>query len=278
MTPCRHHPTFHIKQLFSRTPKYTCRECGADLKMSPTLRTIMQAMNALFIIGILFAAFRGTGKDSGVNGFLIYLAVMVGVLLIYLLLQFLLIRFGPFVENIVEEPAEPIADPNSLDGVPDEADSSVASLQNPNLTDEQREIIALYQAYAAKDREENPTAATSENSVEEEIEPIPAEPEIPCEHSPAVNFRNYMPGTFEFTCEHCGKRITFAPETKKRLNMILMVFSLLVLMGSFSIPNVDLLQLILMAVGVLAVCTGIQLIYLKRSKFVLADVPATNRR
>ncbi len=252
---CNHKAKFKFKMLFSRNVSYICRNCGAELEFTPLFSTINKIVNFLFIGGLIFFAFTQSGtSDNSSTRLVIYLSIMTGLVLLYMFIQFLMISFGMYQEKILP-PAE----------TPENTDKEASSESSKaTYTKEQQEIIDLYAYYEKKNRDETEAAS------EEIAEPIPAE--IPCEnHVPLKNWRTYMPGANDFTCANCGKTITFVREQKRQLNMILMVFSLLVLAGSFYIPNVLFWQLILLAVGTLIVCIIIQYFFVKKGKYELKE-------
>ena len=252
---CNHKAKFKFKMLFSRNVSYICRNCGAELEFTPLFSTINKIVNFLFIGGLIFFAFTQSGtSDNSSTRLVIYLSIMTGLVLLYMFIQFLMISFGMYQEKILP-PVE----------TPEKSDTEASSESSKaTYTKEQQEIIDLYAYYEKKNRDETEAAS------EEIAEPIPAE--IPCEnHVPLKNWRTYMPGANDFTCANCGKTITFVREQKRQLNMILMVFSLLVLAGSFYIPNVLFWQLILLAVGTLIVCIIIQYFFVKKGKYELKE-------
>ncbi len=241
--------------LFSRNVSYICKKCGAELEFTPLFSTINKVVNFLFVGGLIFFAFTQSGtSDNSSTRLTIYLLIMTGLVLLYMFIQFLMISFGLYQEKI----APPVETPENKDN------TGHTESQKTGYTKEQQEIIDLYAYYEKKNRDESGAVP------EEEAAPIPEE--IPCEcHVPVRNWRAYMPGANDFTCANCGKTITFVKEQKRQLNMILLVFSILVMAGSFYIPNVLFWQLILLAVVTLIICIIIQYFFVKKGRYELKD-------
>jgi uncharacterized protein (DUF983 family) len=252
---CNHKAKFKFKMLFSRNVSYICRNCGAELEFTPLFATINKAVNFLFVGGLIFFAFTQSGtSDNSSTRLIIYLSIMTGLVLLYMFIQFLMISFGMYQEKVLP----PVETPENTDKEVNSEASKAA------YTKEQQEIIDLYAYYEKKNRDEAAEASEAQK------EPVPEE--IPCEnHVPVKNWRTYMPGANDFICESCGKTITFVKEQKRQLNMILLVFSLLVMAGSFYIPNVLFWQLVLMAVGTLIICIIVQYFFVKKGRFELKE-------
>lgn len=242
--------------LFARNVSYICRKCGTELEFTPLFSTINKIVNFLFIGGLIFFAFSQSGtSDNSSQRLIMYLLIMTGLVVLYLLIQYLMISFGMYQEKPLP-PADP-AENKDITGGSTES-------QKTSYTKEQQEIIDLYAYYEKKNRDE------SEAASEEEAAPVI--PEVLCEnHVPVKTWRTYMPSNNSFVCANCGKPITFVKEQKRQLNMILMVFSILLMAGFFYLPNVTFWELVLMAVGVLLICTVIQYFFVKKGRFELRD-------
>lgn len=286
MTSCNHHPIFKIKMLFARNPKYICSKCDAELEMTSRTKMITKVINALTIGVLVYLALKGDFTKSQTNSMVLYFATMGGIIVAFLLLQTLIMSFGKFQEI---EPAHEVPDtssePGQYDGtepraysgnaedtgsaVSEDTDSGTgsgapaspaASSGNSQYTQEQLELMALYESYAKLDRDENESEAAS-------AEPVPVPEEDTCVHVPAKSWKNYIPGVYDFKCEKCGKAITFSAAQKRRLNLLLLAFSSIILMVSFSSMTMPFWQLILLALGVVVICSVIQYYFVKKSIF-----------
>lgn len=286
MTSCNHHPIFKIKLLFARAPKYICKECGAEIEMTAQTKTFTKIINALTIGGLVYLALKGDFSKSQFNSMAVYFAVMGGIVAAYLLLQLLVINLGKFQE--IEPDAAvitPSPEPDLYAGTepeaetgnePDDMSGSVSGdvsatdqdtgrpqytpEQLAKYSPEQLELMALYESYAKLDREENAADAPVINAA-----PVPEEDN--CIHIPAKNWKNNVPGVYDFKCANCGKTVTFSASQKRRLNLILLAFSSIILVASFSQRTMPFWGLILLALGVLVVCTVVQYYFVKSSVF-----------
>jgi len=279
MMSCNHHPTFKIKMLFARTTVYICKNCGAELEMTAQTKLISKIINALTIGVLVYLALNGnfSKTQTSTNSTILYFAAMAGIVAAYLLLQALLMTFGKFDEiesdQTISETSITTDASNTAD-TSDTADTSVAESERQSgadseapksqYTQEQLELMALYESYAKLDREEN-----GENPGNTDMPPaeVPVPVEDTCEHIPAKNWKNYIPGVYDFKCDKCGKVITFSMARKKNLNLILLAFSSVILIASFSTQNIPFWGLGLMAVGVVIICSFVQYYFVKNSIF-----------
>ena len=253
MTSCNHHPIFQTKLLFSRNPKYICKNCGVSIDMTPRTKMIGKLTNGLTIGVLVYMALNSGGTRTGeTTSLLSYFGIMFGIIVVYLFLQALLLSFGSFQEIEVKGTPEDTAD--GTDPEPEEP--------KPQYTQEQLELMALYESYAKKARdegEEDPSSSVFSEAAVPEADT--------CEHTPAKTWKNYIPGVYDFKCEHCGKTITFSAARKRKLNLVLLAFASVVLFTSFSNQNIPFWGFSLMTLGVVVVCSGVQYFFVKNSIF-----------
>ncbi|MEI8199209.1 MAG: hypothetical protein WCG21_04025 [Eubacteriales bacterium] len=276
MTSCNHHPTFKIKMLFARTTVYICKNCGAELEMTAQTKMISKIINALTIGVLVYLALNGnfTKTQTSTNSTLLYFAAMAGIVVAYLLLQALLMTFGKFDEiesdqtisetSATTDASDTAGTSDTDDAGSDRQSGTDSAAPGSQYTQEQLELMALYESYAKLDREENGENPGNTDMPAEEV-PVPVEDT--CEHVPAKNWKNYVPGVYDFKCDKCGKVITFSVARKKRLNLILLAFSTIILMASFSTQSIPFWGLGLMAVGVVILCSFVQYFFVKNSVF-----------
>ena len=271
MTSCNHHPTFRIKMLFSRTTVYICKNCGVELEMTAQTKMISKIINALTIGVLVYLALNGnfskTETGTGTNGMILYFAAMAGIVVAYLALQALLMTFGKFdeVESVQQAADSSETDDTEATDAGSEPKSDTESAAGKSqYTPEQLELMALYEFYAKLDRDENGENPGNTNMPAAEAT-VPEEDT--CEHVPAKNWKNFIPGVYDFKCDKCGKVITFSAARKKRLNLILLAFSTIILMASFTRQDIPFLAISLMAVGVVIVCSFVQYFFVKNSVF-----------
>ena len=245
---CDHHAIPNMGVLFSRIPHYVCRTCGAKIEMTPQTRRIGLVVRILFYALLLFTALFGKDIFPGPNATTISLSVMGGIILCFAILQMVLLRYGKF------QAAAP-----DIAGTADTPET----VAKPQYTPEQLELMALYDSYVEKNapvREEdlNPPAP---------VEAAPLPMHIDCDHVPAKSWKNYVPSVYDFTCEKCGKRITFSAERKKRLNLILLAFSGVMILSSFTLKNLLMGEFIAIFAATIVICIGVQYYFVKKSTF-----------
>lgn len=263
---CNHHPVITFKVLFARNATYICKDCGATIELTARFKTISKIINGLTIGFLVYQAFKGSGATSGTagstNSTAIYFGTMGAVVAAFLLVQILLLKFAPFEEveakEDTSEPAENADTTKQAESKP----TGEAGGDNSQYTAEQLELMALYDSYVKQNAEDG----TEDPSAPAKVVEAPVPEEI-CIHTPAKNWKNYVPGVYDFKCENCGKTITFSVARKKKLNLILLAFSSVILMASFSSNDFPFWALILMSLGVLAVCSVVQYFFVKNSVF-----------
>lgn len=311
MTSCNHHPVFKVKTFFARNPSYICKECGAEIEMTANTKMFSRVANGLTIAALAYVVLTGNISKSDSHATLIYFAETGGIVVAFLLLQLLIFKFGKYKEVEPSEKPETsstysenlygsstkeldetavssdtsatsdtseFSDPSDTSGTYGTSETedntstgnglgSTSVPGNSKYTKEQLELMALYESYAKLERDENDTASAPTAYDQAPVE----EEEDTCTHFPAKNWKNYIPGNYDFKCVHCGKAITFTLERKKRLNLILMVISLGVLMASFSTSTIPFWALAAMVPVILLVGGLIQYFFITHSTFILKD-------
>ena len=259
MNSCDHKPQFKIKTMFARKPQYICRNCGEKIEMTKTYRNISRGLNGV-LVALLFLVAMNSGKGNVAgsinwNQMMIDFGTMIGIAALYLLLQILLFRFAKYQLAPVPEVQAPVEEAKAEDG------------QKPQYTPEQLEIMEMY---AAAERQALIDAGQDPETVQviEKIE----EPVVDtCVHKPTKNWKNYIPTKFDFTCDNCGKPISFPPAIKKNVNMLLLVVTFLILMPNFMNAKVAFWQFGLLTLLVLVIGIAIQFFFVKRGRFILKD-------
>lgn len=262
---CKHQPTFSFKLLFGRKPSYVCKECGEDIEMTPKTKSFSQAINAVIVVALVFTAFRGSSGLTGqaaTNAMIQQFSIMGGLVLVYLLVQYLLLRFGGFQEK---------APDTSAQGPDTGASSDAGTEVKPDYTQEQLELMALYDSYVKKNQdEEDAVRAESGDSASQEMPAGQAMEELDaCVHKPSASWKNYIPGKFEFVCGSCGKTIEFIPSQKRLLNIILLVVSFGIVMPAFMSTTLPFWVFMILVFVALIVGTVIQILYVKKGSFAL---------
>lgn len=306
MTSCNHRPVFKIKMLFARKPQYICKKCGAEVEMTAQTKMISRLINGLTIGALVYLALNGNFTKTDTNATLLYFLSMAGIVVGFLVFQTLLAALGKFQEIEAGdetlhpedsakatgiEPGNDYGNGSGIDSSAQNGDNSDAvagsdtesdagsetessggskidvSGDTSQYTKEQLELMALYESYAKLDHDEAEAAAA-------QAKPEPKPEEAPCDHVPAKNWKNYVPGIYDFKCEKCGKPISFTQARKKSLNMLLLVFSSVIVMVSFSTSSLPFWGFILLTIGVVIACTAIQIYFVKHSQFEVKEVPA----
>ncbi len=273
---CQHVPKFTIKNLIARKPRYICQKCGVELEMTQMTHSINRSMNAVLVGALFFKVLGNSSTGSGWVKMAIDLGVMLSFIAVYIVAYYFLIRFGKYTEKeVVEAPAE-------------NAESVVAAITKPSadetalvdgkMTQEQLDLMKLYESYAEKADSDPSTVPATLSS-----EPILHEPQThvhteACVHVPVKSWKIYIPTYMNFTCAKCGEPITFAAATKKSMNVAIMGVVLLILMPSFMNDDVGPLEYFGLTVLAFAVASIIQTLYLYKGKFEKHTVLNSKRR
>ncbi len=261
MNSCDHKPQFKWSAIFARISQYTCCNCSEKLQMTKTFQTIARIMNGVLIAALFLVAITsGKGNVAGATGWsrmAIDVGIMIGIVVLYLLLQILLFRFAKY--ELVPAPEEK--------DIPEEKNSE-GTVQKPEYTPEQVEIMEMY---AAAERQALIDAGKDPDIIKKTVEKIEESVTDTCAHIPTGTWKNYLPSKCDFVCEKCGKPIAFTPAIKKNINMLLLVITILILMPNFINANVDFWKFGLLSLLVLVIAIAIQFFFVKKGHFVLKD-------
>lgn len=280
---CKHQAKFSFKTLFAKKPTYTCKKCGVDLEMTIMTQSISRALNSILIAALFFKVLAGK-PAADVPGMILSFGVLLLYILIYIVAYYFLITFGKFVEKPKANPIDPIVVPRpetgfsatdaasasetvASDPAATSAESSSESTAatdttaKPALTKEQQDLIALYNSFAPAEEK----TETIHESTDQSNKPAPDT----CVHSPKKNWKNFIPSQFNFTCEQCGQPITFSQQTKKHVNLAIMAIIFAILMPSFLDTTVSHLKFLGLTAIAVAISTGIQYYFVKKSKYIL---------
>jgi hypothetical protein len=261
--PCIHKPVIKFNNLLSGKPRYTCRNCGAAIEMLPVYGNINRVMSMIFMGVLLLKVFSNNSSFglTGVPKLLADLGMMIGLIAVYLLIMLLLSQKANYQEIKAAEPG----------AVPGKEDAP--EQEKPPYTQEQIDLMAMYAAYEKQAAQEAGLPLPDEQLVEAPAKPVPETDT--CDHVPKATWKNHIPGQFNFVCENCGKPISFASSLKKRINMIFLVMSLIVIFPAFSNLNLEYWKFSLLVLAVLILSTIAQFFFLKRGTYELRkDAPA----
>jgi len=211
----------------------------------------------MVVIMLLLLKVMGNNTSFGLTGtakLLVDLGMMLGIVLLYLVAMLILTRFGKFQE-IQPEPV-----------VTDDQQTESETAQQ-TLTQEQLDLIAMYQEYERKAGIE--TFSTSAGETAQPVQKTELAPEEDtCEHTPRSSWKNYIPGQFNFTCERCGQPITLPPAMVKRINMVLMVISFAILIPFMSNFNLKFWIFGLLTLLVLLIGVVMQFYVIRKCRFI----------
>lgn len=260
---CKHHPRSQIKLIFARKPQYVCRVCGEPIEMARQTRNLNRVMNTVFVALLLFKALSTGRGEPSVRQMLIDFGILLGMVLLYVLAFFLLLRFGQFEETVPAE-AAPAEEPPAEELPPAAA--------KPQYTQEQLDLMALYDAYEKQAGAEGTASPTRQDRVADQ--PPMAHPEAACAHVPAKNWKNFIPSHYDFTCANCGQKITFGIRTKRSMNMAFLGVMVVILMPTFNNFNIKFWQYALLTLGTLLVASVVQYVFVRKGPFELKNPPA----
>lgn len=260
---CRHTPIVKIKHLFARNPEYICRDCNARIELKGAFKIAIRVINALFLMIVVYRAFKGSGGDGTIEGFLISMAIIIAMAVGYILLMYLITRYGPYEE--IEEELE-------IDETPDsemtkDADITSQSLlsgkdetiENQDYTEEQQQLMEMYAAYEKQALERE---AAQNEIVQKENKPV-SEPSV-CKHVIVKSWKNYIPSKIDFTCQKCGEKITFSASRRRSMNLVFLAVMVIILMPSFSDFGMKFWKYSLLTLLALAVATLFQIYFVKK--------------
>lgn len=223
----------------------------------------MRVINALFLMIVILRAFRNTGIDGTMEGFLSSMGIILAMAAGYLLLNYLIIRFGPYEEVYVADETESSPEDQSTQEAIDAAsaadDSQQTEENTSDLNEEQKQLVEMYAAYEklAQERE-----AREGLKPPKDIKPLPEIEE--CQHLPVKSWKNYMPSKMEFVCQNCGEKITFSTSRKKSMNLMFLAVMAVILMPNFFNDNINFWQYMLLTLGALAIATLMQVYFVKK--------------
>ncbi|MDD2533833.1 MAG: hypothetical protein PHC86_03975 [Eubacteriales bacterium] len=282
---CKHSPQFNLGNLFARKPKFICRKCGVELEMSMMTHSVNRALNAVLVASLFFKVLSGTASGTLV-GFALDMGILMLYILAYLVAYYLLIQFGKYQEKVLtpEEIAamKEVADAKVAQAEAEAEAAKLAAAQagTSALSQEQIDLLALYESYSDQERAEAAQNLQSSS-------PVTADPVISgnaqhktedvCNHKPVKSWKIYIPTYMNMTCEHCGKPITFTAATKKSMNIAVMAVVLLVLMPSFMNNEVDSLEYFLLTLGAFALAAVIQAVYLYKGQYEIRNLENKKR-
>lgn len=262
---CKHRPIFKFGQLFARSPKHECERCGAKIQLTGPFQTGLKVANGLFIMIILLRAFSNKETDTSIETFVINMAILFGMALVYLLVISLIVKFGPY-EEVYEEPeaieeaaAKNLETTENIDQQSDGQSEDSNTTQNEEYSEEQKQLIEMYAAYEKLAEEKQKEDAIKPAK---ESKPLPEMPD--CHHEPIPSWKNYIPSKMDFVCKHCGEQITFSAARKRSINLIFLAVMAIILMPNFMNDKINFWQYLLITLGALVVATLIQIYFVKR--------------
>lgn len=250
---CRHQPIFKFKSLFAQKPQYTCKHCGAAIELTPQFKTVSRIINIALIAAMALMIFNSNNITiAGLPPLVSYLGTVFLLLVIYLLLTVLLIKFGRYQEiETIEEPAA--------------LDENATPVEKPQYSAEQLEIMAMYAQIEKQARGESGDETLPDTSVVPEVAAV----EDTCKHQPVASWKNYIPGKFEFVCMNCGKPIVFHANVKRNINLLFLVVMALIMMPNIMNTDISMWIFGLYTLLALAISIVIQFYFVKRGKFDL---------
>lgn len=250
---CRHQPIFRFKSIFAQKPQYTCRNCGAAIELTPQFKMVSRVINIALIAAMALMIFNSNQISiAGLPPLVSYLGTVFLLLLVYILLTILLIKFGKYQEiEAVEMPAA--------------INENEPPVEKPQYSAEQLEIMAMYAQIEKQARGESGDETLPDTSSVQEEKAA----EDTCEHLPVASWKNYIPGKFEFVCSNCGKPIVFHANIKRNINLLFLVVMALILMPNIMNTDISMWIFGLYTLLALAISIVIQFYFVKKGKFNL---------
>ncbi len=259
-----HRPALKFSHLMRTTGRFDCETCGEPIAYDRIWSVVGKVWYYLLLAYLIYTVLsqKATSTDEMVRNF----AVMVGVIIIYIIGAAAMNRWAAFEidEQTIAARAKKQAE---LDRVAREkAQEKEEHDETAELTAEQAELQALYKHYEKLNAEANGTLyQNSDNSAAAALS-AEEKKRAECNHEMTASWKNYTPGMMDFTCAHCGSKLSFPAETKKRINMIFMLLSLVLLYPMLNMDKVSFLEFVGLSILVLVVSTILQYFLVKRVK------------
>lgn len=248
-------------ELLRTNGRFTCRECGQPIRFAKAWSIAARVWYYLFLAALIFQVFGN--RSAEYSQIIRNTALLLGFLALYLIGAFIMHRKGEF--ELDEREAQARAQAEQA-----QAEEKAEAQAPAELSEEQKELQALYEHYAKLNAEQEGAgaAAAAEAGAAVAAEgAVKAQPEA-CAHVTAKSWKNYVPGMMEFRCAKCEARLSFAPELKKRINLMFMLLSLVMLYPMMDMERVSFWMFSLIALGVVVVATLVQVLLVKKAKLL----------
>lgn len=267
-----HRPAFKLGELFKTNGRYLCQSCQEPITYAKPWNVIGKVWYYVFFAFLIYSVLnqKAPSMEAMVQNF----AMIIGALLIYLAGAAFINRRGVFEidERTIRENEARAAQRNGIAA----EKSAAAAEEAAELTAEQEELQALYKHYeqlnaeqvAAENAALGLTADATEGSTDAEIAVANAQPAVACEHELAPSWKNFVPGMMEFKCAKCDAKLGFPEDLKKRINMIYMAMSLIMIIPMMNFERVSFLAFLGLTLIVLIVAGVLQYFLLKRGNLV----------
>ena len=259
-----HRPALKFSHLMRTTGRFDCETCGEPIAYNTLWSTISRVWYYLLLAYLIYTVLsqKAITSDEMVRNF----ALMLGVIILYIIGAAAMNRWATFEidEQTIAAKAKKQAD---LDRVAREKAQLIDEPdESAELTAEQAELQALYKHYEQLNAEANGTLYQSSESSAAAALTLEENKRAECSHEIIPSWKNYTPGMMDFKCVHCGAKLSFSAESKKRANMLFMVLSLVLLYPMLNMDKVSFLGFVGLSVLVLVVATILQYFLLKRVK------------
>ncbi len=265
--PHDHKPTLKFGDLFKTTGKFTCEVCEEPIVYTKPWYIANRVWYYIFFAFLIYTVLNNRSVTS--EAMLLNFAMIIGALVIYLLGAALINRKGAF--EIDEKMIAALAAKQTEESGVAAPEETSAQAEEAVLSEEQAELQALYQHYARLNAEANgetvaeaSTGDAASDSIAAEVLPLADT----CEHELVSTWKNFVPGMMEFTCAHCGTKLTFPAELKKRINMIFLAISLVMIIPMMNFEKVSFLAFVGLTLLVLVLATLMQVYLVKRTELV----------
>lgn len=234
--PHRHRYGIPFAMLFARRPTYSCRSCGQTLKPAKVPGIINQVLFYALLAAVIFSTDFSAVQKHTTQDLLIYLATVAGEVALYLLLKWLVARFGPLEAVAVQTPgAETLAN---------EAEArEIYAAKMRALDAEKQALVDMYRQYAGDEAADGadsadaaPAAAGAEGAAASgasapagTARPA-AEASADCPHRMRERWQNYLPGKRVFYCRHCDHPMKLSKMQGNIINGVFFLGFVLMLM------------------------------------------------
>lgn len=247
---CGHERQLSLKDLMNGHGQCRCKQCQSPLRLTKPFQIASRLLYYVYLGALVYNLF---GQSGTLGQNLGYLAVAT---LLYFSLYFLFVRFAPIEVDMAKIEQEKQVEAERSKRADEQAEAHRVAAEA--LTEEQRSLQELYQYYERLHGEQE-----EKHEVEPETK-VEEKHAVHCKHCHLKkDWRNHLPGQFDFVCEDCGRKVGFSDRVRKAANLLFFAVAALLMLPVIQ-PSLPIWIFFLASIGVLLLLGVAQQILLKR--------------